>query len=493
MAKSKTAVVTSLILFMTLLSLGGSIIGALASPASPIIGMEQPLYTRFNKEAYFRGVGFTTGNYYIWMQRPDQNSTRYTGTSFQPAADGSIPSETKISINVDYPFGTYKISVSQSPSSDTSLTQCHFGLWGTDKSVYQRTESVLILGGGTWPGSSVKLIVRNPLGTFVFNSTIASSVNGTFSAKWRIPNNAVTGSDDVFIDGMGTFDDPKRDYFHKTGFTVTSAALQISVYTKPQTTSQRTETSAMDFQVKYPDASPVVTIGGEKAPVSLTNGPILVAQIFPKLTDATNGVWRASWEIPVNATLGSEYRYELNPEDFDDGFKNIGVSDKIVSDLFTVAPATLRIEIETNKTAYQVMFDSINIRSSVTYPSGAIMSNGKVTLRVTHGKLNQTIPMTYNNSTGFWHATRSLTFLELAQIGTWTLSMEANDGLGNIGATSTEVSVQPWLAVLAFACLIVGLFFFIRGLQWLRRKHWKKLSNSLKNFRFPFRKPQTEY
>lgn len=493
MAKSKTAVVMTLILFITLLSLGNSIIGQLASPANPTISMEQPMYTRFNKEAYIRGTGFTTGNYYVWMQRPDQNSTRYTGTSFQPAADGSIPSETNIPINIDYPFGTYKVSVSQSLSSDTSLTQCHFGLWGTDKSVYQRTESVLILGGGTWPGSTVTLMVRNPEKKFVFNSTVATDVNGTFSAKWRIPNNALVGSDDVFIDGTGTLDDPKKDYFYRIGFTVTSATLLISVHAMPQSTYQRTETSAMDFLVKYPDGSPVVSVGGDVAPVSLTSDSIVVTQIYPKLIDNANGVWRAAWEIPVNATLGSEYRFELNSEAFDDGFKNTGRSDKIVSDVFKITPATLRIETEINKTTYQVVFDWIRIKSSVMYPSGAAMNHGRVMLRMIHGSMNQTIPMTYDNSTGFWYATRPLTLLELRQIGSWTLSIEANDGLGNIGVASTEVNVQPWLAVLTFASLAFGVFFLVRGLQWLRRRHWKKLLDTVKNLPIPFRKPETEY
>jgi hypothetical protein len=395
----------------------------------------------------------------------------------------------KLAMGVDYPLGTYRVSISTSISSDTSLAQCHFGLWGTDKSVYQRTETVDILGGGIWPGSSVKLIVRNPLGSFVFNSTVAADENGTFNSVWRIPNSAAAESYDIFVDGTGTFDDSKQDYFYKTSFTVTPATLSISVYAKPQNTYQRSTLAAMDFLVRYPDGSPVVSIRGTATPASLLNGPIVVAQITPILTDNVNGVWRTGWEIPANATLGSEYRFQLNTQDFDDGFKNVGALDPILSDTFKIVPAALTIKIETNRSSYQVGFDSIKIRSLITYPSGMVVTNGRASLRVVHGQLNETVPMAY--STGFWYATRPLTLFELSQVGTWMLTIEADDGLGNSGTAGLEISVQPWLVILTTALVIVIIFFLVRGLQWFRRKYWRKLLTGVKSLPIPFRKPQS--
>jgi len=211
MTISKTTFTAALLLLLVV----ASAFGAITVSASPIIGMEQPLYTRTNKEAYLKGSGLSTGTYFIWMSLPDRSSTSFTGVSFQSASDGSIPSETKIPIGPEYPLGTYKVSISKSETADGSLAQCHFGLWGTEKSVYQRTDTVDISGGGIWPGSSINLIVRNPVGSFVFNSTIASNVNGTFSARWKVSNNAPSGSYDIFVDGTGTFDNSQQEYFHK--------------------------------------------------------------------------------------------------------------------------------------------------------------------------------------------------------------------------------------------------------------------------------------
>jgi hypothetical protein len=492
MATSKITFVAALLIFLATFSAGHLLGGTVASPANPSVGLEQYLYTRLNKDAYLKGAGFAAGTYYVWMRPPNQNSTRYFGTAFQTSADGSIPSGTKISLSVEYPLGTYKVSISTSSSLDNSITQCHFGLWGTDKSVYQRTETVSILGGGIWPGGSVNILVRNPLGVLPFNATVAADMNGTFTSKWRIPSNAAIGSDDIFVDGPGIFDDSKQDFFSRTSFTVTAATLSISVYAKPQSIYQRTDSATMDFLVRYPDSSPVTSIGGEGNPATLMNGPIVVTRIAPILTDSVNGVWRAAWEIPVNATLGSEYRFELNPQAFDDGFKNVGRSDQITSDAFQIVPAALVVQIHTNQSAYQVAFDSIKVRSLITYPSGTALSKGKVSLRIIHAALNESVPMTYDNSTGFWYATRPLTLLELSQIGTWTLMIEADDGIGNTGVASQKVDVQPWLMVVTIVSLIVIIFILVRGIQWFRRKHLRKLLSSAKNLPIPFRKPQTE-
>jgi hypothetical protein len=206
-----------------------------------------------------------------------------------------------------------------------------------------------------------------------------------------------------------------------------------------------------------------------------------------------NGIWRAAWQIPVNATLGSEYRFELNAQDFDDGFRNIGEVSKLTSEAFKIAQAKLVITPQTNQTTYQVGFDSVKIRCLVTYPSGSVLGNGKVSLRMTHGQLNDTIRMTYDNSTGSWYAYYPLTLFKLPQIGSWTLTIEAADDLGNSGIARVEISVQPWFVILGIACLIVVIFLVMRGIQWFRRKHWKKVIAGLKNVTIPFRKPEPAY
>jgi hypothetical protein len=100
--------------------------------------------------------------------------------------------------------------------------------------------------------------------------------------------------------------------------------------------------------------------------------------------------------------------------------------------------------------------------------------------------------MIYDNSTGFWYAARSLSVLDISQIGTWKLIIQAEDGIGNNGMGALEVGVQPWFMVLTIVGLIILLFFLVRGIQWFRRRYGRNL-RGISNIRIPFKKTEPTY
>jgi hypothetical protein len=113
-------------------------------------------------------------SYYIWVQSPADNSTRYTERSFVTAENGEIPSippatappPVSLPIEPNLALGTYLVSISNSKTWDSAIARVHYGIWGTVRSTYQRGV-VETRGGGVLPSGILKVTIRNPTGTIV--------------------------------------------------------------------------------------------------------------------------------------------------------------------------------------------------------------------------------------------------------------------------------------------------------------------------------------
>ncbi len=218
-----------------------------------------PLYTLRDKQVTLVGSGYVPSQvYYIWVMGPKDNRTTYSGTSFTAISTGLIPPGGGLPLSANSTLGTYLVSISNSSTVDTSQARAHFGIWGTSKPLYQRTESLTILGGGLFPGVNAKLSIRNSAGDYVNTATVATDVKGNFNYTWRIPQDSATDAYRVFIDGTGTFDNAQQDYLSELTFTVTQAALTVKVSQQPDPSYQRTETAKVSLTITYPDGSPVV-------------------------------------------------------------------------------------------------------------------------------------------------------------------------------------------------------------------------------------------
>ncbi len=428
--------------------------------AAPSLRTDQPLYTARDKQVTLVGSGLTQGlTYYVWVRGPADNSTHFTGISFTSLSGGLIPPGVLYPLSADAPLGTYLISLSTSATLDNSQATAHFGAWGTLQPLYQRTQSVKIMGGGLFPGVSLKLTIRDPAGNFVHQITLASTTGGDLNNTWRIPEDAVTDVYTIFIDGTGTYDNPQQDYVSQTKFTVTQAVLSVKITQQPNTSYQRTEQATVSLTLQYPDGSPVLKSKSGINPVLFLQDQITVAFTPLALADTVNGIWGANAKILVNATPSGKYRFELPAMSFDDGFGNKGGSGNTFSNYFQVRNASLVINSEVNGTQIQIPFGQVSIISKVTYPDGTQLTNGTVRVVVFTGSEIASLNSVYDPTIGAWRASYSSTFTDLWRSGTWTLNVTAFDTLGNSGAVEVKVQAQPYLFIAVLALLIALVLF----------------------------------
>ena len=428
--------------------------------AAATLRADQPLYTPRDKQVTLVGSGYTLNQaYYVWERAPGDNSTRYANVSFTPVAGGLIPPSTVLPITVGTVLGTYLVSISTSSSTDNSQARAHFGIWGTIKPLYQRTQLVKILGGGLFAGISFKLTIRNPAGNFVHETTLVSTSTGDFNHTWRVPEDAITDAYTVFIDGTGTYDDAQQDYVSVSKFTVTQATLSGGIVTQPNSSYQRTDDAKLTFALKYPDGSPVLKSKPSQQPIVLLLNQSIVSFATVTLIDVTNGIWGANTKILPNATLDTKYRFELSAMSFDDGFGNKGAAADTFSDYFEVRNAELVISSELNGTQIQVPFGHVSILSKVSYPDGTRLANGTVRVLVSTGSSSSNLESSYDTGIDAWRAAYTSSFWDLRRVGTWTLRVEASDTFGNSGVATYEVAAQPYLFLATMAILIAIVLF----------------------------------
>ena len=262
--------------------------------AAPSLRTDQPLYTIRDKQVTLVGSGLLQGQgYNVWLERPNDNKTVFTGIGFSALSGGLIPPTVSIPLAANPPLGTYLVSLSTSSSVDNSQATTHYGVWGTLQPLYQRTQSIMIAGGGLFPGTSVRLTIRDPAGTYVHQATIASTTGGIFNHTWRIPEDAVTDVYTIFIDGTGTYDNAQQDYVSQSKFTATQAVLSPKITQQPKSAYQRTEKATISFSLQYPDGSPVIKSNPTVNPVLLLQDQVTVAFASPSLVDPVNGIWSA--------------------------------------------------------------------------------------------------------------------------------------------------------------------------------------------------------
>ncbi len=438
------------------------ILSTLPTPAhaAPTLRADVPLYTPRDKQVTLVGSGLTQGTiYYVWIRGPTDNKTQSTGISFTSLSGGLIPPGVVYPLSSDAPLGTYLVSLSTSATVDNSQATAHFGVWGTTNPLYQRTLPAYVMGGGLFPGTSIRLTIRDPAGNFVHQTTIASTTTGDFNDTWRVPEDAVTDVYTIFIDGTGTYDTPQQDYVSQSKFSVTQATLSAKITQQPNPSYQRTEQSAVSLALQYPDGSPVLKSKAGISPVLLLQDQITAAFAPLSLIDTVNGIWGANVKILVNATPSEKYRFELPAMSFDDGFGNKGGSVGTFSNYFQVRNASLVISTQVNGTQIQIPFGQVSIISKVTYPDGSALTNGTVRVVVATGSQVSDLQSAYDPTIGAWRASYSSTLSDLLRSGTWTLNVTAFDTVGNSGSVEVKVQAQPYLFIVVLGVLVTLVLF----------------------------------
>jgi len=427
----------------------------LPARAAASLSTGQPLYTTRDKQVTLVGSGLTPSQtYYCWIRSPTENKTRYTGISFTPVSGGLVPPDIAYPLNASAALGTYLVSLSTSSTTDTAFATAHFGVWGPVYPVYQRTQSVNITGGGIFPGTGLRLTIRDPAGNIVQQATLASTTTGDFNQTWRIPPDAITDVFTAFIDGTGVFDNPQQDYVSEAKFTVTQAVLSAKITQQPNATYQRTQNAAISLALQYPDGTPVANSKSNVQPVTLLRDQTTITSANLTLEDAANGVWMAQTKLWANATPSAKYRFEMPAMSFDDGFGNKGGAADIYSNYFAVQNASLIISSQLNGTQIQIPFGQISIISKVTYPDGSPVTTGVVNVVVSTGSSISALKSTYDPTVDAWRTSYSSTIFDLVRAGTWTLRVTATDSLGNSGKATYDVAAQPYLFIVLIVCVV---------------------------------------
>ena len=443
----------------------------LPAKAAPSLSTDNFLYTIRDKQVTLAGSGLSPGQqYYVWVRGPTANKTGYTGVSFTPVSGGLIPPEVTYPLAANASLGTYLISLSTSSTVDNAQATAHFGVWGSAAPVYQRTQSVNILGGGIFPGTSLSLTIQDPAGNIV-HAILASTTDGDFNHTWRIPPNAITDVFTAVVYGTGTFDNPQQDFSSTAKFTVTPAVLSATIVAQPNATYERTQVANVSMALRYPDGSPVVSSNPTSVPVILMRDQTTLGPANMTLVDPANGIWTAGVKLFANATPSEKYRFEMPATAFDDGFGNKGAAVDTYSNYFAVTNASLVITSQVNGTRIQIPFGQVSILSKVTYPDGSPLTAGSVNVLVSTGSSVTPLMSTYDPSIGEWRASYSSTLFDLIRGGTWTLKVSAADSLGNSGKATYEVVAQPYL----FISLIVGVVAVLFVVRWSVSRYGRKV------------------
>ncbi|MEM3507259.1 MAG: hypothetical protein QXD43_04975 [Candidatus Aenigmatarchaeota archaeon] len=442
------------------------------------VNTDQPVYSYWNKEIRIVGSGFEEKKlYHIWIYKISENTSIYTGISFIASSGGNIPANIIIPITTTYKPGSYQLSVSSSEKVDNQIVRCGFGIWGVDKPIYQRTEKVVIAGGGIWPNSGLKLFIRNPIGAYVKSTTVVTDNYGEFKYEWKILKSDVLGVYDIFIDGIGTYDDSTESFFHKVWFTVIPATISISIHTQLEESYKRMQKVSILYKVSYPDQSPVTTIRLDCTPIELIHGQKKIIELAPSCMDSTNGIWKAEWIIPKNATLGLGYRFRIATDSFDDGFGNLGPSEELDSNQFEVTFGELIVKLLLNKTSYQVGFERIEIPIKILYSDGSLLTEGLVNCTLSYGDYSILLHLEFIKEKNIWYTYFPISVLEIIHLGKWVIKINVMDNFGNFGHYEAIISMEPWLFLFL---IFVFLLIIVLALRLKRKGYWKIIYSKVK-------------
>jgi len=459
------------VVLLAVVSMVHSSVPAMAETHASLV-TDRPLYTLRDKQVLLQGDGYAPKTVYaVWVQTPIDNSTRISDLTFNTTEKGQVPPAVSLPIQPTSPLGTYLVSISNSTKSDDAIARAHYGIWDTDKYVYQRTEIIQTEGGGILPKAALIVTIRDPAGNDAYKATVAANETGTFVTTWKIPPTAPTQDYTVFIDGTGTYDSPSAEFVSESKFSVTPALLNVTIQAAPNLFYNRTQTASAGFVIRYPDSTAVTSMKDGLKPVALYAGQFKIADLSLSASGTTSGIWVAQSKIPMNASLGVTYKFLLSANAFDDGEGNIGPAKDIETSSFNVTAATLVVNAALNSTHYQVPFDTLVAYAGIGYPDGTSVSNATVRAWLTAANSEYNATVTHESATPVWIIKYAFSWSDLMRLGNWRLFVEATDIYGNAGSESLQVSTQPYtlLEVVVAAAIVVLV------VRWLLLRLWRRL------------------
>jgi PKD repeat protein len=376
------------------------------------------------------------------------NSTVQSYTTF--------PSQTSFGIVIAYPstsfvkngrndlVGQYVGWVNQvsPPSTSNPVAVTPNGFWFilTDKTEYQRTDTVGIRASGYNASEPATIVIRTQTtSTVVLNVTTTASSAGLVTGSWKIPRNAALDNYVISVTGKTTSKNPADAH----GFIVRAASMTVSSLSESKTSYQRTETMLFWFTARYPDGqyantgtalvNLTSTVGKS---VSLTATYDSVSQTFNStyktFPNNVTGTWTAS--LPINS--------------YDDGLGNTGPS-TAVSASPQLLPATFLITI-TSKPNFAVN-EQIRFNATIQYPDLTTLQSGTVAAFVlfSGGGHNDTMSVFYDSTLNLWVGSYSP---NNEPGGLWSVTVAAADSASpaNSGKATKTIQLQDQIPVSSF-------------------------------------------
>ncbi len=404
----------------------------------------------------------------------DPSNTLYTSS----ATHTTGPSETSFTLSkkfpVDFPspaatrfVGNYTFYVDQTaPTSKPLVQSSTFAALLSDRSSYQRTETIRINSVGYAPGENVNVFLRTTTSTVPgFPMRLVADSTGGISATWQIPSSAVTVSYSLTVNGTSTV---KRIPDFQT-LRISPAILTIAGFSTEKPSYQRTQTVLASFQALYPSGAQVSS-GSAQLYVMTPSG-----NSWGILTARFNG-----WSFVANLTLGGNdpvgfWRVRMPSGSLHDGYGNTGPLANATAP-FLAETSTLSVSLSLSATSASPG-RAFQVTASIRYPDGSPLSTGSVTatISIENGRFLADIPVHYEASSLSWKG--SYTPVNEDPPGNWNITLIVSDksSPANTGQASVLISssgpVVPVTTTSFLLPVIVGIgVAILAALLWTRKK-----------------------
>ncbi len=371
----------------------------------------------------------------------------------------TFPGETQFGVILAYPstafvgvgtnslVGQYVGWVNQirptPPSNPVAVTPSGFYFILTDKTEYQRTETVGIRASGYNASETATIIIRTQTSsTVVLNATSTASSTGLVSGSWKIPRNAVLDNYVITITGKSTAKNPAD----AQGFAVRAASMSILALSASKTSYERTETMKFSFTARYPDGQ---YANSGTALVRLTGSggnSVSLSTVYDNVAQTFNATYKT---FPGNQT--GIWTATLSVNGFDDGFGNAGPGTAVTSSP-QLQPATLTVTI-TSK-SYFAISEQIKFNATIQYPDLTDLTDqtgqAAAFLLFSGGGHNDTITqLVYDSTLNLWVGTYSP---GIEPGGLWSLTVAGTDSASpaNSGKTTKTIQLQDRIPIASF-------------------------------------------
>jgi len=367
-------------------------------------------------------------------------------------------------IKASDPIGDWNITASTKDAYDNSgsaskivsVSAAQLTVSGSSNATtYQRTQTIQVTATIRYPNGtgmsfgSVNATMKIGASTIARVPLTYSLVFGDWRGSYQIKSSDPIGEWTILFEADDGYANTGSD---TAAIAVTKATLQVIV-TADMSEYQRTETAQIQATVKYPNGSSLKPSClaldlCSSVRLNVTLGALVLSTQSLQY-NATIGRWVGSQKMEMDDPLGN-YTFSVQARDTSDNSGTGQMMAGIVAARFSVA-------VWTDKTSYNLVYDTIGIRANATYPDGTRLTVGNVSATITSGTYLSKITLVYDSAKLTWTGSQYLSVTN--PTGTYNIQVEASDQYGNSGTESKQIDVQPWYLVVTVAAItiVVGL------------------------------------